>query len=178
MLRIVRGGRLVSVSLVLLVALFGLALAAACGDDDDTASTATVINSLTPTPGGAASASASAVTSPSSSASASASTGSGSAATATVDITAKDTAFDKKDISVPAGAQVTVNMTNQDAIIHNIAFYPDKSAVEKDAYFIGELFKGPNVTKTESFKAPTKPGVYYFHCDVHPDQMNGTFTVK
>jgi plastocyanin len=169
-----------SVSLVLLVALFGLALAAACGDDDDTASTATVINSLTPTPGGAASASASAVTSPSSSASASASasTGSGSAATATVDITAKDTAFDKKDISVPAGAQVTVNMTNQDAIIHNIAFYPDKSAVEKDAYFIGELFKGPNVTKTESFKAPTKPGVYYFHCDVHPDQMNGTFTVK
>jgi plastocyanin len=164
-----RGGRLFSVSLVLVVALFGLALAA-CGDDDSTASTATAINFHTPTPGGAAS--------PSASAASSASATGGTAKVATVEITAKDTKFDKADISVPAGSQVTLKMTNQDTVIHNIAFYPDKSAVEKDAYFIGELFKGPNVTKTESFKAPDKPGSYYFHCDVHPDQMNGTFTVK
>jgi hypothetical protein len=31
---------------------------------------------------------------------------------------------------------------------------------------------------TEKFTAPSTPGTYYFHCDVHPDQMNGTFIVQ
>ena len=36
--------------------------------------------------------------------------------------------------------------------------------------------KGP-ATATFTFTAPSKPGSYFFHCDVHPTQMTGTVTV-
>lgn len=100
--------------------------------------------------------------------------GGGSAAT-TIDISAKDTKFDKSTITVPAGQQITVKFTNDDNIVHNFAVYDKKDGNE---LFTGDLFKGPDVTKTETFTAPATPGNYYFQCDVHPDQMNGTLVVQ
>jgi plastocyanin len=107
--------------------------------------------------------------------SSSASAGPSSSAATTIDITAKDTSFDKKTITVPAGQKITVKFTNDDSIIHNFAVYDKKDGNE---LFTGQLFKGPNVTKTETFDAPEKPGDYYFQCDVHPEQMNGTLVVQ
>ena len=170
---IARSGRLAPIILVLVMGFAALALAG-CGDDDNGSTATSEIEFLTPTPQGP-------TVAPASSAAPGASStvpNSGSApagASAVVDITAKDTKFDKSTISVPAGVQVTVNMTNNDPVIHNISFYPDKSAT--NAFFEGELFKGPNVTKTEKFNAPAKAGTYYFHCDVHPD-MSGSFIVQ
>ena len=99
-----------------------------------------------------------------------------SAKNVTVDIMAKNVAFNISTITVPAGAEVTVNFDNQDAsVAHNVAFY-ETSAAQKPIY-VGEIFKGVK-TMVYNFKAPDKPGTYFFRCDVHPTQMKGQFIVK
>ncbi|HOZ43860.1 MAG TPA: cupredoxin domain-containing protein, partial [Methanoculleus sp.] len=96
--------------------------------------------------------------------------------TATVDLTAQNIAFDKSTITVPAGAEVTVNFDNQDSgIPHNFAVYTDSSASQ--SIFKGDTITGP-ATTTYTFTAPADPGTYYFRCDVHPEQMNGDFVVQ
>ena len=104
----------------------------------------------------------------------SATTAAGGEAT-TVDLTADAMAFDTSTITVPAGAEVTVNFDNQDdGIPHNVAVYTDSSATE--AIFVGDVITGPAET-TYTFTAPSEPGTYYFRCDVHPE-MNGDFVVE
>ena len=61
-------------------------------------------------------------------------------------------------------------------MIHNFAVYKNSKALSADKIFVGDLFAGP-ATKTLTFTAPGA-GSYYFRCDVHPDTMNGTFSVK
>jgi plastocyanin len=96
--------------------------------------------------------------------------------TITIDLVAKNVAFDKSTITVPAGADVTVNFDNEDAgIPHNFSVYTDSSA--KTAIFVGEIISGPK-TITYHFTAPTQPGTYFFRCDVHPTIMTGTFIVQ
>ena len=95
--------------------------------------------------------------------------------TATISISAKNIAFNTSSISVPAGAQVTVNFNNQDnGIPHTFSVYKDSSASQ--AIFKGQTITGP-ATTTYTFTAPSTPGTYYFQCDVHPTQMNGQFIV-
>ncbi len=99
----------------------------------------------------------------------------GGGASTTVALTAKSLQYDKHSITLPANTQVTVTLNNQDAgVSHNFAVYKDKSASTK--IFGGDLVTGP-ATKDYSFSTPG-PGSYYFRCDVHPDTMNGTLTVK
>lgn len=92
-----------------------------------------------------------------------------------VNISAKNIAFNISTITVPAGAQVTVNFNNQDSgVQHNIAFYTDSSA--SNTIFKGPITTGLNMT-TFSFTAPSTPETYFFRCDVHPSQMTGKFVV-
>jgi plastocyanin len=94
----------------------------------------------------------------------------------TVDLAAEDVAFDKSTITVPAGAEVTVNFDNRDAgIQHNFAVYETDAA--QNSIFVGELVTGPTRT-TYTFTAPSKPGTYFFRCDPHPTTMNGDFIVQ
>jgi plastocyanin len=94
----------------------------------------------------------------------------------TIDLVAKNIAFDKGTITVPAGAQVTVNFDNQDSgVPHNFSVYTDSSA--KQSIFVGQIITGPQKT-TYTFEAPPTPGTYFFRCDVHPSQMTGTFIVQ
>ncbi|HNV38098.1 MAG TPA: cupredoxin domain-containing protein [Methanoculleus sp.] len=93
----------------------------------------------------------------------------------TIDIVSVNMAFDLDTITVPAGAEVTINLDNQDVgIPHNVSFYTDSSAAE--TIFVGDLITGPDKV-TQTFTAPAEPGSYYFQCDVHPF-MNGTFVVE
>jgi len=92
----------------------------------------------------------------------------------TVEIAAENVAFDTETITVPAGAEVTVNFENRDGgVPHNVAVYRDSSATE--AIFVGEIVTGP-AQVTYTFTAPSEPGTYFFRCDVHPS-MNGAFVV-
>ena len=73
-------------------------------------------------------------------------------------------------------SHVSISFSNKDAgVLHNFSLYAD--AGHTQAIFQGDLTTGPETT-TYTFDAPSTPGTYYFHCDVHPDQMKGVFTVK
>ena len=93
-----------------------------------------------------------------------------------IDLTAQNMAFDKKTITVPASVQITINFNNMDSgTPHNFAVYTDSSA--GTAVFKGEIITGPTTT-TYKFTSPTKPGNYFFRCDVHPTTMTGTLVVQ
>jgi plastocyanin len=89
---------------------------------------------------------------------------------------AQNIAFNMSTIAVKAGSQVTVNFNNMDSgIPHNFAVYTDSSATTP--IFAGQTITGP-ATITYTFTAPSTPGTYFFHCDVHPTIMTGQFIVQ
>jgi len=93
----------------------------------------------------------------------------------TVSLVAQNTAFQPTTLTFPAGAHVTVNFDNKDAqTTHNFVLFggPDASSA---ALFTGTIITGPATTQY-TFTAPG-PGTYFFHCEVHPQQMTGTVTV-
>jgi len=99
----------------------------------------------------------------------------GGGQTYNVYLMAKNIAFNMSSITVPAGENVVIHFTNDDAgVPHNFALY-DSSARKTN------LFKGDIITGVSSidytFTAPSTPGTYYFQCDVHPNMMNGNFVV-
>ena len=95
--------------------------------------------------------------------------------TVPITLTAKNMAFDTNRITVPSGSTVTMTFVNNDkSVPHNFALYTDTSATSK--IFAGDLTTGVN-TVTYTFTVPSKPGNYFFRCDVHPEMMVGTFVV-
>jgi plastocyanin len=90
-----------------------------------------------------------------------------------VKVTAKNFAFDRSTITVPAGSQVIIEFDNEDGVGHNLAFYTSPSL--STIIYKGEIISGPR-TIIYSFNAPATPGTYYFRCDLHPN-MNGQFIV-
>jgi plastocyanin len=95
--------------------------------------------------------------------------------TVQVTLTARNIAFDKSTITVPAGSTVVMVFNNMDSgVPHNFALYTDLHATSR--IFVGDFNTGPK-TVTYTFTAPATPGNYFFRCDVHPETMTGTFTV-
>jgi glucose/arabinose dehydrogenase/plastocyanin len=95
--------------------------------------------------------------------------------TVPITLTAKNIAFDKNTITVPAGSTVVMKFINNDAgVPHNFALYTDSSATKK--IFAGDIIIGVK-TVTYTFTAPTTLGNYFFRCDVHPEMMTGSFVV-
>jgi plastocyanin len=86
--------------------------------------------------------------------------------------------FDKDTLTAQSGATVTINVTNQDeGVPHSFSVYTDSSAAQPLAEgSVGDVCTGP-CSYSLTFVAP-EPGVYFFRCDVHPTQMNGTFIVE
>jgi plastocyanin len=93
-----------------------------------------------------------------------------------VDIVAQGIAYDTNCMEAPANKPFTIAFDNKDTgIQHNVSVYPSAtdltSPIEQ-----GEIITGP---ATADYKVPAlKAGEYYFHCDVHPTQMNGTLRVS
>ena len=90
-------------------------------------------------------------------------------------ISADNIAFNKDELTVPAGAEVTLVFNNKEAVPHNVAVY-ETDAME-EIIFQGEVFRGPRKV-TYTFTAPDEPGTYFFVCDVHPRTMTGDFVVE
>ncbi|HEV8681396.1 MAG TPA: cupredoxin domain-containing protein [Actinomycetota bacterium] len=92
-----------------------------------------------------------------------------------VDIVAQGIAYDTNCLEAPASTPFTIAFDNKDTgIQHNVSVYPSATDLTKPIEQ-GEIITGP---ATADYKVPAlKPGDYYFHCDVHPTQMNGTLRV-
>jgi plastocyanin len=90
-----------------------------------------------------------------------------------IKVVAQNTAFDVKEIDLPADTPSKLTVENKDPFAHNLSIYQDESA-SGTPLFTFEPFPGP---ATKSFPVPAiKEGEYYFHCDIHPT-MNGTVVV-
>jgi plastocyanin len=81
-------------------------------------------------------------------------------------LTASGTAWDKTSLDMTSGAEVRVEVTNQDTIEHNFTFA--EAGADQDVEG-GE-------DATASFTAPAA-GSYEFFCKYHPSAMRGTVTV-
>jgi plastocyanin len=91
-----------------------------------------------------------------------------------IEVVAKDTQFEEKELTAPAESLVTMKFKNLDKdVFHNVAIYtspePDAAPIYNGAGFPGIQ------TKTYKFKTPA-PGTYAFRCDFHVN-MVGTFVV-
>jgi plastocyanin len=81
-------------------------------------------------------------------------------------LTASGTAWDKTSLDMTSGAEVRVEVTNQDSIEHNFTFAEANAAQDVEG--------GEDATVT--FTAPAA-GSYEFLCKYHPSAMRGTVTV-
>ncbi len=88
-----------------------------------------------------------------------------------VEITAQGTAFDTSELALPADEPSTIVFHNNDSLPHNVAIY---TAEGGDQLFAGDII---TATTAEYPVPPLEAGSYYFQCDVHPTEMNGTVTV-
>jgi plastocyanin len=90
-----------------------------------------------------------------------------------VQLVAKGNQFDQRQITVPAGKNVTIVFDNQDSVPHNVAIYDSPQRTK-------ELFQGElqQTAGQITYQVPAQPaGSYYFLCVVHPT-MNGTYTAQ
>lgn len=106
----------------------------------------------------------------------------------TLNVTATDTGYDLTTYTVPAGAKVTLNMTNTGVLEHEFAILKLGEHVtppfgEKDEDKILWELDGvqAGTTKSDSFTAPTQPGSYDVICGIpgHIEKgMIATLVVK
>ncbi len=91
-------------------------------------------------------------------------------------VVAKNLQFDKRTIVASPGATVTVTFDNEDlGVLHNIAFYGSRNYTSP--LKIGGIITGP-ASETITFTAPDSLGNFPYRCDVHPDTMTGTLSLK
>jgi plastocyanin len=99
--------------------------------------------------------------------------GQGGGPAGAVTLVAQDLAFNTAELSLPAEGEAVITFDNQDdGVAHNAAVYTEEGG---EAIFQGEVITGP--ATVEYVFPPPPPGTYYFQCDLHPADMNGTATV-
>ncbi len=107
--------------------------------------------------------------------------------TATLNVELKDFSFTPNTFEVPAGATVTLNMTNTGTLQHEYVIMlfgknatpPFSDDDETNIFWEHEVEKGASETVT--FTAPKDPGTYEIVCGIpsHIEQgMVATLTVK
>lgn len=94
-------------------------------------------------------------------------------------LTAQNIQYSVSCLAAPANQAFTIVFNNQDASTpHNVAVFSADPTSHPGAQV---LFRGGLVTGVASttYQVPAIPaGNYFFHCDVHPAIMTGTFVVK
>jgi uncharacterized cupredoxin-like copper-binding protein len=106
--------------------------------------------------------------------------------TTTINITMTDFMFEPKEFTVPAGREITVNATNNGAVLHEFVIFKfgtdagEKFGDEDEENIFWEVEVGPGQSSTVTFTAPTEPGEYSLTCGIegHLEAgMNGKLTV-
>lgn len=83
--------------------------------------------------------------------------------------------FSESELTAPAESEVTVVYLNESELPHNVAFFEGTDATAP-RIAATEVEAGPGNRQEVTFTTP-QAGSYYFHCDVHPVEMKGTFEV-
>ena len=90
----------------------------------------------------------------------------------TLNVTATDEGYDSPTYTVPAGAEVTINLTNKGALAHVFGILklgehitPPYQPTDKDK-IMWELVAKTGETASDTFTAPTEPGEYDIICRV------------
>ena len=80
-------------------------------------------------------------------------------------LAARDVAFDRATLDVPAGRPFILVFENRESVQHNVSIYAD--AALRQRRFEGVLFGGP---ATRWYPIPAlEAGTYVFVCDLHPN---------
>lgn len=92
-----------------------------------------------------------------------------------VQVQAADFSFNPDAFSLPAGVPVKIEVRNSGAFPHTLTVYSDagfSSAVS--GADTGTIEAGEDADIETTFDA----GEYFFHCQIHPTQMQGTLTAE
>jgi plastocyanin len=93
----------------------------------------------------------------------------------TAQLTANNIAFHPACLAAVAGKPFTLTFDNQDRVPHNLAIFQGSNA-EGANVFRRQPFAGPKVVEEEV--PALRAGNYFFHCDVHPQAMQGKLVVS
>jgi uncharacterized cupredoxin-like copper-binding protein len=98
--------------------------------------------------------------------------GGGGGASTTMDVTMTDFEFSPMEFTVPAGQEITVNATNNGAVLHEFVIFKlgtdagEKFGDEDEGNIYWEVEVEPGATLSATFTAPTEPGEYYVTCGI------------
>lgn len=103
-----------------------------------------------------------------------------------VDVTMADYTYEPHEMVIPAGQQITLNLTNNGAVHHEFVIMKLGTTVgesfgdedEENIYWEQEVEPGQQMSVT--FTAPSEPGVYQFVCGIeghYTAGMKGTIRV-
>jgi uncharacterized cupredoxin-like copper-binding protein len=97
----------------------------------------------------------------------------------TMDVTFAEFTFTPDAFTVPTGQEITVNATNNGAVVHDLVIMKfgetvgdDYDEEDKDNVF-WEIKAGPGASVTGTFIAPTEPGEYQIVCATPGHFMSG-----
>ena len=81
-------------------------------------------------------------------------------------------------LTVPAGEEITINLTNGGAAIHNLRFGGEDTEYNTDDDAVSDpaLVSAGQAAKV-TFTAPREAGTYTYQCDFHPTDMLGEIEV-
>ena len=104
----------------------------------------------------------------------------------TITVTMTDFKFEPMEFTVPAGQEITVNATNNGAVLHEFVIFKlgqtagEKFGDEDEENIYWEVEVEPGASVAETFTAPTEPGEYSVTCGIegHLEAgMNGKLIV-
>jgi alcohol dehydrogenase (cytochrome c) len=85
--------------------------------------------------------------------------------------------FNTNQLTASAGAHVTLTYANDSSIPHNWHLF-DGASASAASIASTSIKAGPNDVENVAFAVPSKPGRYFFQCDVHPTLMTGYLVVN